>query len=282
MNKTEHYAKITPRSGGLGINFAELWRYKDLVFLFTRKTFVLIYKQTVLGPAWIVLQPLFTTLIYTVVFGNIAQMSTDGIPQILFYMGGSALWSFFATALTQTANTFTSNAAIFGKVYFPRLVMPVSHICSSAINFGVQFVMFLCFWAYFLIRGEIAPNFIAIIALPLLLVYLGLLALGCGLIISSLTAKYRDLALVVGFGVQLWMYITPVVYPASSLGNGILRSLIMFNPVSPAVEAFRYIFLGTGQIDVVAWLVGIAVMLVLVLFGSFLFNRTEKTFMDTV
>ena len=279
---TQYHTHIEPKNGWFDIDLKELWRYRDLVWLFTKKNFILIYKQTILGPAWIILQPLMTTLIYTLVFGGIAGISTDGTPQLLFYMGGTALWSFFSTCLTNTAGTFTRNAGVFGKVYFPRLVMPISTVLSSAINFAVQFCMFLLFWIFYVVNGQVAPNFAGILLLPLILLYLGFLGLGCGIIISSLTTKYRDLAMLVTFGVQLWMYITPVVYPLSTLGDGLLRKLIMLNPVTCAVEAFRWVFLGAGTVNVLNWSVSTLVTAVVVVLGVVIFSKVEKTFMDTV
>lgn len=280
--KKEYHTSIQPKTGWFDINLKELWRYRDLIYLFTKKSFILIYKQTILGPAWIILQPLMTTLIYALVFGGIAGISTDGAPQILFYMGGTAVWTFFSSCLNRTASTFTANAGVFGKVYFPRLVLPISNVLSSAINFLVQFVMFFVFWLYYVIVGGIHPNYEAIVLLPFILLYLGALGLGCGIIISSLTTKYRDLALLVTFGVQLWMYITPVVYPISTLGNGMLRQVILLNPVTCAVETFRFIFLGSGMLNMGYWLVSIGIMLVVLLLGIVLFSKIEKTFMDTV
>ena len=218
---------------------------------------------------------------FTIVFGNIANISTDGMPQIVFYMLGTTVWTYFSTCLTKTSATFTGNAAIFGKVYFPRLVTPISTVISGLINFAVQFVMFLCFATYYYISGApIHPNLYILIT-PLLLLQLACLSLGFGVIISSLTTKYRDLAVLVTFGVQLWMYATPVVYPASQIG-GKLKILMMLNPVSPIVESFRYAFLGSGSIP---WsFLGISVIttLVVLFIGVVLFSRVEKTFMDTV
>ena len=273
---------ITAKRRWFDLNLKELWRYRDLITLFTKRSFILIYKQTILGPAWIVLQPLMTTLIYTVVFGGIAGIATDGVPQLLFYMGGSAVWGFFSSCLNKTATTFTSNAAVYGKVYFPRLVTPISNVLSAAINFGVQLAMFLAFWVYYLVTGQISPNYWGILLLPLVLLYLGLLSLGLGIIISSMTTKYRDLTLLVGFGVSLWMYITPVVYPISTMGDGLLRTLVMCNPVTCAVEAFRWMFLGAGVMDPVNWAVSTAIMVIVLFVGVIIFNRVEKTFMDTV
>lgn len=273
---------ITSKRKWFDIDLRSLWRYRDLIALFTKRDFILIYKQTILGPAWIVLQPLMTTLIYTVVFGGIAGISTDSVPQILFYMGGSAVWGFFSSCLNRTATTFTSNAAVYGKVYFPRLVTPISNVLSSVINFGVQLAMFLVFWSYYVLTGQVSPNYFGILLLPGVLLYLGMLSLGLGIIISSLTTKYRDLTLLVTFGVQLWMYITPVVYPISTMDKGLLRTLVMLNPVTCAVEAFRWMFLGAGSMDLVNWAISTVTMVVVLFLGVITFNRVEKTFMDTV
>lgn len=278
----QHHTHIAPKNGWFDIDLKEVWRYRDLIWLFTKRSFILIYKQTILGPAWIILQPLLTTLIYTLVFGGIAGISTDGAPQLLFYMGGTAVWSFFSTCLNKTASTFTGNANVFGKVYFPRLVNPISTVLSSAINFLVQFAMFLIFWVYYIVTKQVSPNYLGILLTPMILLYLGLLGLGFGITISSMTTKYRDLAMLVGFGVQLWMYITPVVYPVSTLGNGGLYKLVMLNPVTCAVETFRWAFLGQGVIDPLYWGISAIVMAVVVTFGVIIFSRVEKTFMDTV
>ena len=272
---------IKPKTGWFDINLKELVQYKDLIVMFVKRDFKTMYKQTILGPLWIIINPLMTTLMYTIVFGNIANISTDGMPQIVFYMLGTTVWTYFSSCLTKTSSTFTANAGIFGKVYFPRLVTPISTVISGLINFGVQFLMFLGFMAYFMIKGSpIEPN-LWILITPLLLVQLAALALGFGIIISSMTTKYRDLAVLVTFGVQLWMYATPVVYPASQIG-GKLKTLMMLNPVSPIVESFRYAFLGSGSIP---WnYLGISVLTTLVVLfaGVVLFSRVEKTFMDTV
>ena len=273
---------ISSKRRWFDLDLKELWRYRDLIRLFTKRDFILIYKQTILGPAWIFFNDPATTEIYTVVFGGIAGISTDGVPQLLFYMGGSAVWGFFSSCLNKTATTFTANAAVYGKVYFPRLVTPISNVLSAAINFGVQLAMFLVFWVYYLVTGQISPNYWGILLLPLVLLYLGLLSLGLGIIISSMTTKYRDLTLLVGFGVSLWMYITPVVYPISTMGNGLLRTLVMLNPVTCAVEAFRWMFLGSGLMDPMNWAVSTAIMVIVLFVGGIIVNRVEKTFMDTV
>ena len=272
---------IKPKTGWFDINLKELVQYKDLIVMFVKRDFKTMYKQTILGPLWIIINPLMTTLMYTIVFGNIANISTDGMPQIVFYMLGTTVWTYFSSCLTKTSSTFTANAAIFGKVYFPRLVTPISTVISGLINFGVQFLMFLGFMAYFMIKGSpIEPN-LWILITPLLLVQLAALALGFGIIISSMTTKYRDLAVLVTFGVQLWMYATPVVYPASQIG-GKLKTLMMLNPVSPIVESFRYAFLGSGSIPWNYLGISVVTTLVVLFAGVVLFSRVEKTFMDTV
>lgn len=277
-----HHTTITAKHSLFDLNLKELWQYRDLIALFVKKDFALIYKQTILGPAWILLNPFITTVIYTIVFGNIANLSTDGIPKILFYMAGNALWSFFAECINKTANTFRDNAHVFGKVYFPRLTKPISTVISAAINFGVQMLMFACFWVYFIVTGQVFPNWMTILTLPVVLLVMGSMALGCGIIVSSLTTKYRDLSIVVTFGVSLWMYATPVVYPLSTASEGLLRIALLINPVTPLMELFRYMFLGQGQISIPGLIWSIMFAIIVLLGGILLFNRVEKTFMDTV
>lgn len=278
----KYHTHIESHSSVFHIDLKELWRYKDLIVLFTRRSFVTRYKQTILGPAWLLLSPFITSVIYTLVFGQIAGLSTDGAPQILFYLGSAAVWTFFSSCLTQTAGTFTNNAAIFGKVYFPRLTMPISNVLSSAINFFISLLMFCFFWIYFIAIGGVYPNWALLPLLFVILLQLGLLGLGFGIIISSLTTKYRDLSILVTFGVQLWMYGTPVVYPISQIKNPTLALLVHINPASQAVETFRYIFLGAGIVSgfwwMISWLFTIAVLVI----GVLIFNKVEKTFMDTI
>lgn len=281
MQKEYWTTIIKPKTGWFDINLKELIQYKDLIVMFVKRDFKTLYKQTILGPLWLIISPLVTTIMYTVVFGNIANISTDGMPQIVFYMLGTTVWTYFSSCLTKTSSTFTGNAAIFGKVYFPRLVTPISTVISGLINFSVQFLMFLGFMGYFMIKGSpIHPN-LYILMTPLLLVQLAALALGFGIIISSLTTRYRDLAVLVTFGVQLWMYATPVVYPASQI-SGKLKTLMMLNPVSPIVETFRYAFLGSGSIPWTYLGISMITTLVVLFVGVVLFSRVEKTFMDTV
>lgn len=277
-----YHVHLAPKTGWFDIDLKEVWRYRDLIWLFTKRSFILRYKQTILGPLWVIFQPLMTTLIYTFVFGGIAGISPDGVPSILFYMGGNAVWSFFAACINGTASTFTGNASVFGKVYFPRLVSPISTVLASVGDFLIQFVMFLCFWAYYVFTGQVSPNYQGMLMLPVIILYLGMLGLGCGVVISSLTTKYRDLTMLVTFGVQLWMYITPVVYPASAFGDGGLYIVGMLNPVTCAVETFRWAFLGNGSFEPLFWLISTGVMAVIVCLGVVVFSKVEKTFMDTV
>ncbi len=266
----------------LDLRLGELWRYKDLVMLFVRRDFVSVYKQTILGPLWYLIQPLLTTITFTVIFGNIASLPTDGLPQFLFYMSGTVVWSYFASCLTKTSETFVQNANLFGKVYFPRLAVPVSILFSNLITFLIQFGMFLAFVLFFALRGTpIQPNWLWIALSPILMLMMAGLGLGFGIIISSLTTKYRDLRFLVQFGVQLLMYATPVIYPASSIPER-FQWVIQANPMTPVIEAFRFAYLGAGTVDLNHLLYSFGFMLVVVIIGSIIFNRVEQTFMDTV
>jgi len=273
---------IEPHRRLLDLKLGDLWRYKDLVLLFVRRDFVSVYKQTILGPLWYLIQPLLTTVIFTVVFGNIASLPTDGLPKFLFYMSGTVVWSYFASCLTKTSETFVQNANLFGKVYFPRLAVPVSILISNLITFLIQFALFLAFVLYFVLRGTlIQPNWLWIALSPILLLMMAGLGLGLGIIVSSLTTKYRDLRFLVQFGVQLLMYATPVIYPVSSIPAR-FQWIIQANPMTPIIEAFRYAFLGTGTVNLPNLAYSFGFMLVVVIVGSIIFNRVEATFMDTV
>lgn len=277
----EYKTVIKPKRAWFDLNLKELFRYRDLIMLFVRRTFVSQYKQTILGPAWAVIQPLLTTVVLTVVFGNIAGLAPSGVPTFAFYLCGSVAWTYFSSCLTSTSTTFTSNAAIMGKVYFPRLVMPVSAVISQLISFAIQFCFFLIFWVYYIISGaNIHPN-VYIIMTPLFLLHLAMLSLGVGIVISAMTTKYRDLAMVVGFGVQLWMYATPVAYDISVIPDKFL-SLYMLNPVTPIITMFRYAYLGVGEPCMPFYAISFAVTLAVLFIGILMFNRVEKTFMDTV
>ena len=278
---------IRPRSGWFDIDLKELWQYRDLVTMFVKRSFTTLYKQTVLGPAWILINPLITTVIFTVVFGGIAGLAEEGVPSFLFYMAGNAVWSFFSSCITGTANTFVSNAGLFGKVYFPRLTMPISQVLIALVNLGIQMLMFFIFWVWFYFFGQeygtVSMN-IWVLALPAVLLLVMVLGLGVGIIVSSLTTKYRDLAIVVGFGVQLWMYATPVVYSMSEIAANSPRllTLMRLNPMTEPVLVFRYALLGCGELSPL-WLLYSAVFsLVMLAVGVVLFSRVEKTFMDTV
>ena len=272
---------IVPKTGWFDVHLKDVFRYRDLIFLFVKRNFVSQYKQTILGPAWAVIQPLLTTVVFTVIFGNIAGLAAEGVPSFLFFMCGNIAWQDFSGCLTSTANTFTGNAAIFGKVYFPRLVSPISTVLTNLISFSIQFVMFLIFLGIYWVRGEVHPNLYALM-LPLLLVHMAMLSLGVGVIISSLTTKYRDLKMLVGFGVSLWMYGTPIVYPLSMVEPGPLRTLIQANPMTAIVETFRFATLGQGYFSWAALGYSFGFMVVLLLLSVVIFNRVQRTFMDTI
>ena len=272
---------IEPKRKLLDLRLDELWQYKDLIFLFVKRDFVTKYKQTVLGPIWFIVQPLLTTLMQTLVFGNIAGLPTDGLPQFLFYMAGNVPWLYFSTCLTTTSNTFVLNSSVFGKVYFPRLVSPIATVISSVLNFFVQFVMFLIFVVIFMIQGaSIRITWVAALT-PLLLVQMAMLGMGFGIIISSLTTKYRDLQVLVTFGISLWMYATPVIYSGTTLSPK-LYSIMMLNPMAPIIELMRYGWLGSGTTPFFYWGISWIVTVVVLLVGIMIFNKVEKTFMDTV
>ncbi|MCE7860326.1 MAG: ABC transporter permease [Chloroflexi bacterium CFX2] len=272
---------IRPQRAWWDLRLGELWRYRDLVWLFVWRDFVAYYKQTILGPLWYLIQPIMTTGVFTIIFGNIAQLSTDGLPPFLFYLAGNTVWTYFSASLTSTSSTFTSNAGLFGKVYFPRLVIPLSIVISQIISFGLRFLVFLGFLIYFMSAGsDVRPNW-WILILPVHIVIMAGLGLGLGIIVSSLTTKYRDLQQLVAFGVQLLMYGTPVIYPLSSITGG-WRWLILANPMTPVVESFRLAFLGTSAMSPAYLLYSLAFTFLVLLIGVLIFNRVENNFMDTV
>jgi len=272
---------IRPRHPWFSLDFRELWKYRDLIWLFVRRDFVAQYKQTILGPIWFFLQPLFTTIVFTIVFGRIARIPTDEIPDFLFYLSGTVCWSYFAVSLTEISDTFFKNAQIFGKVFFPRLVIPLSIVISNVLKFLVQFCLFAIVLGYFVFQGAHVQPTLWAFALPLLVVQMAFLGLGCGILVSSMTTKYRDLSLLVNFGVQLWMYATPVVYPLSQIPEQ-YRVYFALNPMTCVVEGFRQIFLGTSSIEAQQVLASWLVTLGLLFLSVVLFSRVEKTFMDTV
>lgn len=276
---------VEPKNKVFDLNLKELWKYKDLTLLFVKRNFISQYKQTVLGPAWAVIQPLLTTVVFTLVFGNIAGLAPGGVNSFVYYLCGTIFWQYFASCLTMVSHTFTGNAGIFGKVYFPRMVLPVSTVITNLISLAIQFSFFLVAWVIFLfIPGyEMQPGW-EIVLLPLLLVEMALLALGCGIIISALTTKYRDLAMLVSFGVQLWMYATPVAYSAAMFKDGPWDFLYWCNPMCPVIETIRYAFLGSAaaQFRPGMWGISWITTFVILFIGVLLFSRVEKTFMDTV
>ena len=269
----QYHVHYSPAKGWARVDFHELWRYKDLIWLFVKRDFTVMYKQTVLGPAWVLINPLLSAAMYTVMFGVIAGMSTGGVPQGLFYLAGTALWGFFSACINKISGTFTTNSAIFSKVYFPRLAMPVSTMLSAFINFLLQFVMFFLMLLYYVAKGQVEPNWALMPLTALLLVQ-----------VSSLTTRYRDLMVVVTFGVQLWMYGTPVVYPLSMISgmSRVLYAAMILNPMTAPMETFRYIFFGSGEVSVLMWVVSLVWTVVLLALGLSLFSKVEKTFVDTV
>ena len=271
---------IQPKNKWFEINFREIWEYRDLILIFVKRDIVSTNKQTVLGPLWFFLAPLFTVFIYTFVFNSIAGISTDGIPAPLFYLAGTTLWNYFQSCFMATTTTFSSNASLFGKVYFPRLVSPISTVISNLLKFFIQFGMFLCLWSYYFYKGEVHLT-IAVFFFPILILLLAGISLGLGIIISSMTTKYRDLSYFISFGITLLMYVTPVIYPLSSIPAK-FKFFIEYNPIAPIIEAFRYGFMGKGTFSLFDLGYSFIVMVVLLLIGTVLFNRTEKTFMDTV
>ena len=272
---------IRPKRSWLDLRLKELWHYRDLVVLFVRRDFVAVYKQTILGPLWYLIQPVLTTIVFTVIFGKIAALPTDGLPPFLFYLSGTLIWSYFADCLNKTSVTFIANAHLFGKVYFPRLAVPVSILISNLVTFGIQYILFLGFLVYFWLTGaEVRPN-LWVLLTPYLLLLMAGIGLGVGIIVSSLTTRYRDLRFLISFGVTLWMYATPIIYPVSSVPEQ-FQPLIMLNPLSPVVEAFRYAYLGAGTVNLMNLLYSSVFMIGVVFAGVLLFNRIEATFMDTV
>ncbi len=272
---------VTAKRGLFSINFSELWSYRDLAWLFVKRDLVNSYKQTVLGPIWIIINPLLSTTVFTVIFGVIAGIPTDGTPQFLFYMSGNILWSFFSNCFNRASSTFLGNARIFGKVYFPRLIMPISGIMYNLVNFFLQTAVFVALIiAYAILGANVHPNALAALT-PLLVIQTALLGTGMGLIVSSITTKYRDLTILVSFGVSLLMYITPVVYPVSKVPES-YRWLMLLNPVAPIVETYRYAFLGSGSLEWLYLGISLLVMALILFLGIIVFNQVEKNFIDTV
>lgn len=271
---------IEARHSLLDLKLKEVWNYKDLVYMFVKRDFISGFKQTILGPIWFFINPIFTTITFLIVFGKIARLPTDGAPPLLFYLSGVTLWNYFSSCLLGTSSTFVGNAGIFGKVYFPRLVTPVSIVISNLMRFGVQFLLFLMVWIYYLFKEAIHPN-IWMLATPFLIILMAFFALGTGMIFSSLTTKYKDLSMLLVFGVSLYMYATPVIYPTSSL-PGFFKKLAFYNPLTGIFECFKHAWLGTGDFSPLMLAVSTCIILLLLMAGTLIFNKVEKTFMDTV
>lgn len=271
---------LLPKKSWYSLELKSIWNYRDLLMLFVRRDFVSAFKQTILGPLWFVVQPLFTTLIYTIVFGNLAKITTDGIPQPVFYLSGVILWNYFSECLMKTSETFIANQALFGKVYFPRLIVPLSIVISNFLKFGVQLILFFCFYFYFLLKGDATPNS-RIFLLPVLVIIMAGLGLALGLVVSSLTTKYKDLRFLVQFGVQLAMYASPIVYPLSIVPDQ-YKMLLILNPATGVIETLRFALFSVGEFNMFAFSYSFLSMIVLLLIGIAIFNRIEKSFIDTV
>lgn len=287
MNKTEDadwLYTISSKRKLIDFNFAEIWRYRDLLVLFVKRDVVTVYKQTVLGPLWYLIQPLFTALTFTLIFNKVANIETGTVPPFLFNLAGISIWNYFNTCLTSTSDTFKSNAAIFGKVYFPRIIVPLSIIISNLMKFGIQLLIFIAFYIYYYFSGAAIHINSSIVFFPFIVMLMGLLGLGIGMIISSLVTKYRDLKFLVGFGVQLLMYVSAVMYPLALMREKLpkIAWVVEYNPLAYIIETARYMLLGTGTFRWFGVLYTVAVTLVVLFFGIIIFNRTEKTFIDTV
>jgi lipopolysaccharide transport system permease protein len=283
VEHTEHWdLVIEPQDKWYRLRLRELWEYRDLILIFAHRDLVAVYKQTVLGPLWFFLSPLFTVIAFTFVFGTIAGIPTEGVPAPVFYLGGTTLWNYFSSCLTSASTTFRSNADIFGKVYFPRLTAPVAMVISNLFKFSIQMLMFLCFLAYYMAQDGSSLHLTPYLWLfPILVLLMGGQALGLGIIVSSLTTKYRDLTHFIGFAITLLMYATPVIYPVSAIPDT-YRILVEINPITPIIEAFRLGFTGQGTVTVAGFAYSIAFTFVVLIVGAMVFNRTERTFMDTV
>lgn len=274
---------IKPSAGLFNLKLREVWAYRDLIFILARRDIVAVYKQTILGPLWFLISPVLTVIVYMFVFGSIAGISTDGMPQAVFYLGGITLWNYFSSCFTATANTFTTNAQIFGKVYFPRIVAPMANVLSNMVKLFIQMLLFVGVLAYYLFQDQSTIALAnEIYLLPVLILMMAGLSLGIGIIISSLTTKYRDFKNFIGFGVSLLMYASPVIYPISAVKDQGYGALLAYNPIAPIIETFRYIFTSQGSLDWNGLLVSGLATISILLFGLILFNRVERTFMDTV
>jgi lipopolysaccharide transport system permease protein len=274
--------EITPDIKWYRINFKEIWEYRDLIIIFVKRDIISIYKQTILGPIWFLLGPFFTVFSYTFLFSEVAHLSTDGLPGPLFYLGGTTIWNYFQACFNGASTTFSANAGIFGKVYFPRLITPISLIISNLLKLAFQFLTYIGFLIYYHYQtSTLIFHFEMLYILPFVIITLAIIALGSGILVSSLTSKYRDLTPVVGLGMTVFMYATPIMYPVSAI-PGVYRPYLHLNPISPLIEVFRYIFTGTGTFTLTGLIYSFLFGLIILILGVFIFNRTEKTFMDTV
>ena len=273
--------EITPKKSLFDLNINQIWKFRDLLFLFVWRDFVSVYKQTILGPLWFFIQPILTSITFTIIFGNFAQISTDGMPKIIFYMAGITMWNYFADCLNKTSNTFVVNQGLFGKVYFPRLIVPLSIIVTNLLKFGIQIILFIVFWTYFYVTTDtMQPNWYILI-FPLLIIIMAALGLGFGMVISALTTKYRDLTFLIGFGVQLSMYGSPVIYPISTVPEK-YQWIIKLNPMTSIIDTFKHAFMGTGSFDGYNLLYSGVFAICILMLGLVVFNKVEKSFIDTV
>lgn len=289
MNKTsyseeEWLYEITPKNKFFSLNLKEVWRYRDLLLLFVKRDIVTVYKQTVLGPLWYLIQPLFTSITFTIIFNNVAGISTGSIPPFLFNLAGIMVWNYFTSCLTSTSDTFRANAGIFGKVYFPRLIVPISVVISNLVKFLIQFGIFVAFYVYFIWKGIVIELNAIVLFFPLLILVMGILGLGLGMLISSLVTKYRDFSYLIGFGVQLLMYLSAVMYPMALIKEKMpnLAWLVQYNPLAYIIETSRYMLLGIGDVSLFGVLYVVGITFFIFLFGLLIFNKTEKSFIDTV
>ncbi len=281
QDKEYYDSVITNRDKFFDLRLRDIWQFRDLLMLFVHRDFVAYYKQTILGPLWFFIQPLLTTLVFTVIFGRIAKIPTDGLPPVLFYLAGVTSWNYFADCFKKTSNSFTQNAHIFGKVYFPRVIVPLSIVITNLISFGIQLLLFLAFVFYFIYSGaNVHPN-LFILLFPVIVIMMGIMGLGLGMLVSALTTKYRDLQFLIVFGIQLLMYATPVIYPVSSIPEK-YQLFVLLNPMSSIIETFRYSFLGVGSFSYSGLLYSLIFTIVIFVFGLLVFNKTEKNFMDVV
>lgn len=276
--------EITPKTSLLQFNIKEIWRYRDLLMLFVKRDVITLYKQTILGPLWYLIQPLFTSVIFTIIFNKVAGISTGEIPPFLFMLAGVTTWNYFKECLTATSDTFKKNEQIFGKVYFPRIIMPISIVISNLLKFGIQLLIFIAFYIYYVLSGaDVLPN-IYVIFYPVVILFMGMMGLGLGMIISSMVTKYRDLSFLVAFGVQLLMYLSAVMYSISEIGSslGTYSWVIEYNPLAVLIELSRYMLLGDGQVNQLQLVITAVFSLVVLTMGSLIFNKTEKSFIDTI